>query len=199
MVDPNYATLEQLKNSLTLDEDSVQDDFLEICLEAASRSIDNFTHRRFYLDETVSARVYRTSGRLSRLDEGDLLLTEDIGVVAGVVVATWDGSAYSTVTATDYELYPESDIGLGRPATGVLLPGQSWAAYRKIKVTAKWGWPAVPAEVRHACLIQATRLFYRKSSPSGMMGDPQFGIMRIPFMDPDVKALLLPLQVPLVA
>lgn len=199
MVDTSYATLEQLKNSITLDEDSVHDDFLDLCLDAASRSIDDFTNRRFYLDDAVAARVYRTSDRLARLCEGDLLMTDEIGNATGVVVQTWNGVAYATVNAGDYELYPESDISLGRPATGVLLPGGGWSAYRKIKVTARWGWPAVPAVVRQACLLQATRLFYRKSSPSGMMGDPQWGVMRIPFMDPDVKALLLPLQVLLVA
>lgn len=198
MADTNYATLEQVKNAITLDEDSVHDDFLDMCLEAASRSIDRFTDRRFYLDDAASPRVYRTAEHLARLDEGDLLLTDDIGAATGIVVQTWDGSAYTTVSASNYELHPESDISLGRPAVGVLLPDQRWT-YRKIKVTACWGWPTVPAEVRQACLLQATRLFHRKSSPSGMMGDPQWGIIRIPFMDPDVKALLSPLQVPPVA
>ncbi len=189
-----YASLAELKLYMGEMTTSANDSLLNICLDGASRAIDSFTRRRFWIDDAVSTRVYRSADVLCRLDEGDLLLTDDIAATLGVVVETWDSTVYSTVTASTYELYPESAIGLGKPATGVLLPSARWAAHRKLRVTAKWGWPAVPGEVRQACLIQASRLYIRKDSPQGVMGDAQWGLIRVPYMDPDVKSMLQPLQ-----
>jgi hypothetical protein len=191
-----YASLPELKSYMNELSDTADDENLRTALNGASRSIDGFTGRRFYLDDAPSARVYRTLRQIVPVDEGSLILVDDIADEAGVIVESYGGSAYATVDAATYELNPESAISLGRPATGLIKPTGTWQAYRKIRVTARWGWPAVPDEVKQACLIQASRFYSRKDSPTGVMGSSEWGLMRMPYMDPDVKALLRPLCIP---
>lgn len=191
-----YASLLELKSYMTANTDTEDDTNLSMALNGASRSIDGFTGRRFWIDDVASPRVYRTLRQIVPADEGSLILVDDIASATGVVVETYSGSAYTVVAASTYDLNPESAIGLGKPATGLLMPAGNWQVYRKIRVTAKWGWPAVPDEVKQACLIQASRFYSRKDSPTGVMGSSEWGLMRMPYMDPDVKALLRPLCIP---
>jgi len=194
-----YATLTEFKNYIGATTTTEDDTTLTICLTAASRAVDDYCHRSFWIADAATARVYRTDGALHRLAEGDLLVTHDIAATAGVVVETWDGTTYTTADAASYELYPESAIAQSRPATGVLLPSARWCAYRKLRVTARWGWPAVPDQVKQATLIQASRLWTRRDAKGPVMGDPEFGSMRLPMVDPDVRTLIQQLRMPLVA
>lgn len=196
-----YAPLNDLKSYIGKTVTGTTDDAaLGDCLLAGSRAVDNFTKRRFWIDDAATARVYRTYGKLYRLDEGDLLLVDDIATATGLVVESWNGSSWTTVDSSTYELYPESDIGLGRPATGILFPNLSMSSYRKIRVTAKWGWPSVPAVVKQATLLHASRLWARRDAKTGpIMGDPELGLMRLPLYDPDFQTLLKPLRLVLVA
>ena len=190
-----YASLPELTSYMNAATDTEDEPNLAISLNGASRHVDQFTGRRFWLDDEPVQRVFRTKGRVHHLGEGDMLIVDDIGATAGVIVETWNGSSYDGVSASSYELVPESDIDLGKPATGILFPGRP-VAHRKLRVTAAWGWPSVPSEVKQATLIQAARLYQRKDSPNGVMGDANWGLVRVPFMDPDVKALLQHLRVP---
>jgi hypothetical protein len=63
-----------------------------------------------------------------------------------------------------------------------------------VQVTAAWGWSADPAAVVNATLIQAARIFKRRTSPEGVVGGFQdFGAVRVSSrMDPDVMDLLAP-------
>jgi len=63
----------------------------------------------------------------------------------------------------------------------------------RVQITAKWGWPAVPADVTQACLIKAARLFHRKESIQGIAGVSDFGPVRLSKgEDSDVLLLLGP-------
>jgi hypothetical protein len=62
----------------------------------------------------------------------------------------------------------------------------------RVQVTGTWGWPAVPVDVKQACLLLAARLFIRKESPQGVAGFGEFGAIRVRSADPDVVALLEP-------
>jgi hypothetical protein len=191
-----YASLPELTAYMGATTDTEDEANLTISLNGASRHVDQFTGRRFWADDAPTERVFRTHGRVNRLGEGDLLIVDDIASEAGVIVEGWNGSSYDGINASSYELTPESDIDRGKPATGILFPGFPVAGYRKVRVTATWGWPSVPSEVKQATLIQAARLYQRKDSPNGVMGDANWGLVRVPFMDPDVKALLQHLRIP---
>ena len=53
-----YATLTQIKAYMSIS-DNTDNDLLEDLIESASRSIDRIANRRFYLDSSASARLYR--------------------------------------------------------------------------------------------------------------------------------------------
>ena len=63
----------------------------------------------------------------------------------------------------------------------------------EITVAGVWGWPSIPAAVKQACRLQVARVFSRKSSPVGVAGFGEFGVVRVPAnLDPDVRQLLQP-------
>jgi hypothetical protein len=196
MADP-YIALDIQKASLNIsEEDDSRDALLSSALGTASRSIDRMTGRTFTLSSDVTARTYRTSRRISVSEEGQLLIIDDIGSVTGLEVRAGPTDQYSTVT--NFEPYPENALALGRPITGLLRIGGCWTAGRdiRVEVTARWGWPAVPEEIRQATLIQASRLYKRKDSPEGVLGSAEWGTVRVSRIDPDVWALVRPYALP---
>jgi hypothetical protein len=72
-----------------------------------------------------------------------------------------------------------------------------WLPYGRpgIKVTARWGWSAVPDPVRDATRLLATRLYLRKDAPFGNEGGfSEMGPVRIVASDPDMTRLLRPFR-----
>lgn len=191
-----YAMLGELKQYMNEITDTADDATLSTCLTGASRAIDSYTGRRYWIDDAPTARVVRTLRRVTHELDGELLHTADIADDTGITVESFNGSDYSPIESSQYDLVPESSLDLGRPITGLLASGMAWSTCRKVRITATWGWPAVPGEVHQACLIQASRLYSRKDSPTGVMGSSEWGLMRLPHMDPDVKSLLRQLCVP---
>lgn len=186
-----YADLATLKESLGVGVTDVADDNqLTKALNGASRAIDRVTDRRFWIDDAVSARVFRPERRTVRTPGGEhLLLVDDIATEVGLIVET--GSAPTWAAVTGFETDPENAIVKGEPITGLLQPVGQWPCSRgqRVRVTAKWGWPAVHADIEQACLILARRLFHRKDSPAGVMG-AQDWVVNLARRDPDVQSLI---------
>lgn len=182
-----YSTLPLLKKHVGGITDTDRDDLLNAALEAASRSVDDFCGRRFYLDVSATARVYNPSGRLYYDD----LIVDDIGATTGLVVETGNATDGWTVVTTDVETGPDNAIIQGDPITRLVnLNGWVFGSRDRVRVTAKWGFPAVPAQVSQATLIQAARLYKRKESPEGVLGNAEWGSIRLSRVDPDVAALV---------
>jgi hypothetical protein len=60
-----------------------------------------------------------------------------------------------------------------------------------VQVLGKFGFAAIPAAVRQACLIQATRIYKRRDAPFGVTGSAEMGTLQIlGRIDPDVASLL---------
>ena len=191
-----YGTLAALKERLGIEaDDTSRDAPLNSALAAASRGIDRATGRRFWLDADPVQRTYTPRGRIVRESDGDLFLVDDIGNVAGLVVETGSGTSWSAVT--DYETGPENAIADGKPITGLLRTLGTWGlTTTRLRVTARFGWPAVPDEVTEAALIQASRLYKRKDSPEGIIGSAEWGVRNLSRRDPDVWALIEPFILP---
>lgn len=184
----DYATLATLKLHLGIT-DTSRDALLQSALAAASRGIDGTTGRRFYLDGSATARTYRTADRVLSDPDGDLLLVDDIGSVTGLLVETGAGASWTAVSG--YETAPDNAVVRGRPVTALALPSGAWpGGSTRVRVTALWGWPAVPDEIVQATLLQASRLFKRKDSPEGITGSAEWGVVRLGRVDPDVHALI---------
>ncbi|MGC9538504.1 phage head-tail connector protein [Streptomyces sp. UG1] len=195
-----YADLPTLKEQLGIEaDDTSRDTLLNKALASASRSIDKTTGRRFWLDPAPVARTYNPRGRVVCDDDGETLLVDDIGSTAGLVVET--GPAAGPWTAvTGYETTPDNAIADGRAITGLLRPNSTWAWQRgattRVRVTAQFGWPAVPDDIAEAALIQASRLYKRKDSPEGIIGSAEWGVRNLSRRDPDVWNLIEPFILP---
>lgn len=190
---PLYLDLDTFRASVDRsDADTSRDDYLYACLSAASRGIDDYCGRVFYRDSSASARTYRTRGRVDASDsDGELLLVDDIATEDGLIVESGDTS-FTTIAATGYDLEPSTALVRRRPATGLRRVAGCWSRTRLVRVTAVWGWPAIPAQVVQATQIQAKRLYKRRESPEGVLGNSEWGVVRLSRVDPDVQALLAP-------
>jgi hypothetical protein len=191
-----YGTVAALKQRLNVEpSDTSRDDLLQSALSAASRGIERACGRRFWLDPEPVARLFNPRRRLDREADGELFLTGDIGDEVGLLVETGRGAAFAPVT--DYETWPDNALLDGEPVTGLLRPVGIWGVpTTRIRITARFGWPAVPDDVTEAALIQATRLFKRKDSPEGVTGSSEWGVVRLSRRDPDVWNLIEPYILP---
>lgn len=200
MATTEYITLAEFKNNLNIPADDDTDDTrLERLRRSASRSVDAHCNRRFYLDDTVSARTYRPSGRIvvDRRAGEYKLLVDDIATTTGLIVETGSLGGASWSAVTGYDTDPENAI-VQAQAIEALIQTRPWPSARgtRIRVTAKWGWPAVPDLVYEATLLQASRLSKRKESPEGVVGTSEWGPIRVTKLDPDVQKMLTNLVLP---
>lgn len=197
--DPVYADMALFKSALHIT-DTDRDTLITQALAASSRGIDRDTGRRFWLDAAPGARVINPRGKVLPSPDGGRLLTADIGTLEGLVVEVGAAGSWSDVTA-NVEAEPTDALGQGLPVTSLLYLGAPWPAgpRQRVRVTARWGWPAVPDVVQQAALIQATRLFKRKDSPEGVTGSAEWGVVRLSRIDPDVSALIKNLMLPGIA
>ncbi|MEV8395920.1 MULTISPECIES: phage gp6-like head-tail connector protein [unclassified Streptomyces] len=185
-----YADLDTLLLALKLEDNDSRIDLVQRALTSASRSIDKTTGRRFWLDPVPVTRTYRPRGRTVCEDDGDILIVDDIGSTEGLVVETGSGLSWTAVTGA-VETVPENALADGNAVTGLLRVGGTWpVGTARVRVTARFGWPAVPDDIQQATLIQANRLFRRKDSPEGVTGSAEWGVVRLTRRDPDVWNLI---------
>ncbi|WP_163553041.1 phage gp6-like head-tail connector protein [Candidatus Frankia alpina] len=189
----DYVDLAALKDALHIT-DTARDDLLSAAIAAASRSIDRMAGRRFWLGDDPATRTINPRGRVRADGDGEHLLVADIGSAAGLVVEVGSAAAGWIDVTVDVELEPADALDEGRPVTALLRVG--WTLGQRVRVTARWGWPAVPDEVAQAAQIQAARLFKRKDSPEGVAGSAEWGAIRLGRVDPDVATLLAPYVLP---
>lgn len=214
---PDYATLTELKRYISPGiADTVDDAELSLALSAASRAIDRACARQFGKIEAEDEPVARYFGPDSAGRQR--VLIEDLATLVDLAIdvdTDGDGTYSTSLTLdTDCRLYPWNAQVDGRPWTMLVAanPGGTpfsgsgpfgagwWPARhdlsRVVRVTARWGWAAVPAVVKQACLLQASRIFKRKDAPFGIAGSPEVGgeLRLLERLDPDVAVLLVGLK-----
>lgn len=195
----DYVQLADLKAHLTIPLATTTDDaILAVCITAASRAVDQATDRRFGQSAAVTDRLFTWHGEC--VDGQPLLVLDDVSTSTGVVVrgdTLGDYSYSDTFTVgTDVDLYPFDAAEYSLPWTGIVLRRNTTALFTKqargMKVTARWGWAAIPSVVEIATLIQAARYFMRRDSWAGIAGSPELGseIRLLSELDPDVQQLV---------
>lgn len=173
-----YLTLDELKDTLELQNDDSKDDELLQAIAAASRAIDKRTERVFYAHTgAATARTY------TALDSS-LVLTDPFYELSGVTVG-------GTALVQDTDFYVEPSEGPPWDALRAL----SWycfGTYRRwVTVTAKWGYAAVPDEIKVATKILATRYFRRpREAAFGVAGMGLDSAVYVSRWDPEVDAIL---------
>lgn len=182
----DYATLIELKTQLRLTSSS-DDTELAAKLTAASRRVDRDTGRRFYQDAGTSARIYAPC-------HAELLIVDDISTMTGLVVELGRGATWTTVDSSGYDLLPLNAFADSRAVEVIRRVGGVWPLWgtTQVRVTARWGWPAVPDEIKAATLLLAARLVRRKDSPEGVQGFSDFGPIRVSRYDADYDNNIAP-------
>lgn len=185
-----YTTKEDLKAEISID-DSIDDVAIELAINAACREIDLYCNRTFEQATGTSIRQFRPV--YAQCD------VADISTTTGLVVAVDlndDGTAEKTLTATDYVLEPLNGVGSdqnsGWPYTRIIFRYETFddpQTFPEVHVTARWGWPAVPAPVKKAANLLAVRNFKLKDAPFGVAGFGEYGAVRVKD-HPVVEALL---------
>lgn len=186
-----YCTRDELKGNVTIDTTDVLDDTrLDGVIEAASRNIDRYTRRHFYKSATDETRYYTpTNARL--------VLIHDLVSITSLKTDDSGARDYGTTwSSSDYDLGPDNAALDGWPYTSITVtPNGLYRFYprysRSVQITGIFGWPAVPADVHQACLLQAARYFKRKDLIFGIAGEGGMGQLRaIDKLDPDVEQML---------
>lgn len=203
-----YITLPDLKAALgDLDHDG-NDAQYERAIEAASRQIDSWYGGQFWKEPTPVARLFRA-------ENPHMVWTGDLADTTGLIVKTdddGDGVFETTWTSAEWQAEPFVRIN-NRPYQQIVAVGGRCFPTRRrhdewrhtigmrprVQVTASWGWPAVPDEVEQACQILAVDHFKSKDLTGGIAGFGDFGPIRIASFNPQAKALLEPLRVPVFA
>lgn len=194
-----YCTLADLKAYLGItDIQSADTTNLEDAIQAASRWVDSYCRRppaSFAVPTAATVRYFQaTDAFYVTID--DLANTTDLAIEIDVA---GDGTYEYALATTDYQLLPENAADDGVPFDSIAAVGGytfpphyvgTLARRGRVKVTGRWGWPAVPDVVKYATLIEASRLFHRKDSPQGVAGFGEFGAVRNSRSDADVESLL---------
>jgi hypothetical protein len=170
---------------------TANDAVLERCIEAASRGVDQFTHRRFYTNGTAEVRVYAATN-YEWIDVDDL--ASDTFTLRTSTTLQRD---YSVTWGTaDYQAEPlNRSIEAGpSPITRLRAIGDysfTVSPISTVQVTGTFGYgTAVPTEVTEATILLSLRRFARLQSPTGVQSG-EFGPVYISRRtDPDVAATL---------
>lgn len=193
-----YCTVEELSSHIAsannqggVDMTHRTDEYAR-AINSASRRIDTHCHRVFYATASSQRVFVAASRRRVELDDCHTITAVQTDPSAN---ATWS----QTWTSSQYQTEPHNGVSDGRggwPVTKLRaiesLTFPQRYAQPLVRVTATWGWAAVPDDVHQACLMLAHRLVRRIESPEGVAGFGEFGAVRVRPMDPDVEELLRP-------
>lgn len=169
------------------------DAVVQQAIKAASRAIDKRCRRRFYRDEATSTRLFHAvSSSTVFIDDASSDIT--VGIDQNGV-----GTPVALVS-TEWLSEPIGGIGPngepGWPITKLTSLGARYFIYENrrplVHVTARWGWLAVPDDIKQACLLLAHRLYKRRDSPHGIGGFGDLGAVRVLANEPDLAGLIDP-------
>jgi hypothetical protein len=191
---PVYATTANFRVYLRLPDEADTDDAIvyEPALETASRLVDKACGRQFG-SVTATARYY--TPRWSRTLSQYVADVDDFMSITSLAVATDTALTQTFSTAvTDFLKWPVNAAADGEPwtqlrfgpaATVLETPGS-------LRVTALWGWTAVPDAIVQATLLQAARIAKRRDAPFGVAGSPDMGneLRLLSKLDPDVALMV---------
>jgi hypothetical protein len=171
-----YALLDDLKAYLGMQEDTRFDTVLPQVLNSVTYEIGQYCNRQFNKVTTASARTFR-------IPYASFVMVDDFYTEDSLVIEYSSGSGlYSTLSASDYELQPLNGVVDGEPGwpfNKIVRQSGSFIRGGRLRVTAKWGWAAVPAPVKQSCLIMGAATFQIKDAPFGVAGSDQWGSIRV--------------------
>jgi hypothetical protein len=200
MATTDYATVQELETYLLGESktQAAQATNFQTAVSSASRFVDRYCGRRFWIDDAPSARVFSA-------ESYDEIWIPDVATATGFVLKTdedFDGVFETTwvkdsITGAGFRLWPynaQTDPDLKEPFTRVRAISTAFPIWDlAVEITATWGWPAVPDDIHQATLLQAARLWKRKDAVLGVGGAAETGFFELrKSLDVSVKNLLDP-------
>lgn len=191
-----YASVEEVKSTLEMTGTSFADDDIARDLAAATLAVEGACGRRFTLDADATSIRYYTPRSLYLLPVNDF-----VTLTAVAVDRYGDGTFEETWTlGTDFVRWPASGPLDGKPYEMLRARARGTRCFPvgiedSVRVTARFGWPSVPAPVKDATIILAVKFLKRtREAPFGIyaVGIESGVAMRIAKNDPDVANLLRP-------
>ena len=189
----SYATLSQFKAAVGIT-DSTDDTALQNVLDATDTLIDLYCDRKTGFGTATETRYYSA-------DAYDYVLTDDLVSVTTLTTDDLADGTYSTTwtAGTDFQLTPKNYALDGLPYTGISRSAK-WtknfpkAVFLGVKVVGVFGFPAVPASVVQAEIIQANAVFSSRTAAFGVIGSADLGgILRMSrALHPEAALLLEP-------
>lgn len=192
---PSYATTAQVREFARIG-DGADDAQLDLAVTAASRAVDTTCNRQFGVVDSAEERFY--TGRWDTKRYRWVVEVDDLMSTSGLAAETQDADGATVGAIDDYFLEPRNAAAQGRPWTALVVkPNSSFKPTGRegeVAITALWGWTAVPDPIVQATLLQANRLFARRTSPYGVAGSPDVGseLRLLARLDPDVAVAVGP-------
>ena len=162
--------------------DTDNDDVIDEVITEATKLIVTTCGRVFDDAGSASARVFHPLS-------GCLAYVHDFSTTTGLIIKTDtgnDGTYATTWDAADFSLEPLNNIGpsgqsgwpyrIIRAVRGRTFPCLARPA---LQVTARWGWTAVPDDVKGAAYLVANRLYAERNTPFGSVQSAEFGALPI--------------------
>ena len=189
-----YSTIDEYRSALQI-RDVDDEDRLTVALNAASRQIDKHCGRRFWQDGTVKVRTYHA-------EDSWTCVVDDISTTTGLIVKTDEantGAFGTTLTiSTNFVVEPlnaaaETPV---RPYEQIVIVDTLGGTFPMtsragVQVTAKFGWPAVPDDVKLATIVQAQMLYKAGDAALGVLqGGIDGNSFRVGRIHPTVVGLL---------
>lgn len=188
---PDYVTTAELKDYTRIPGlDTVDDTTLAFAISAASRAIDRETNRQFGQVALAEERKY--TARWDRRRNRWVVDIDDLMTESGLTVSVDAG------TITDFTLQPINAEQVSQPWTRIIVNQSSTIRpvgdENGVAITALWGWTTVPDAIKQGTLLQASRIFSRRTSPFGVAGSPDQGseLRLLAKVDPDVAVIVGP-------
>lgn len=166
---------------------------LTMAIESASRSVDRACDRQFGVIDNPQARFY--TARYDQSLRRWQISTDDFATTEGLVVEAVGAQGYTAIAGCVPT--PVNAVVSGSVWTSLIVPTSSAVVpdgrENSVRVTAKFGWAAVPPTIKLATLIQASRLYARRHAPFGVAGNEDVGQLRLlDKLDPDLMTSVRP-------
>lgn len=157
MADDDLTTVAKVRRFLQKPDDDVeQDQVIGELITRASRAIQTYCGVIFRPTSSGNVTfVYRGGGRLSLAPY----------VAQSVSAVSWgsETSSPSTLATSDYQLRPKPPKNgvyrwlrtatQGSQRYGPEFPGERDSAETEVTVTGVWGYPTIPDDLEHACIV----------------------------------------------
>jgi hypothetical protein len=189
----SYATLAEFKAAVGIT-DTTDDTALQSVLDATDTLIDLYCDRKTGFGTATETRYYTA-------EDWEYVLTDDLVSITTLQTDDDANGTYETTwtAGTDYVLAPRNAALDGFPYTEIDT-SVTWPrnfpkdVYIGVKVVGVFGFPAVPAAVKQAEIIQAGAVWNSRTAPFGVIGSADLGgILRMSrALHPEAALILEP-------